>query len=181
MGSSRPTFQEESFARRHIGPQGQDLQDMLDVVGAADCEEFLAQVVPDEIRTDKVSAFPAISEHRLTTEPLSEVEALDVLRNFASMNSSHKAMLGLGYYNCHMPGPVQRHILENPSWYTAYTPYQAEISQGRLEMLLNFQTMVTSLCGLPMANASLLDEATAAAEAMILLLRACKDKAKNRF
>ena len=169
------------FARRHIGPQGADLQAMLDVFEASSCEDFLTKVVPDEIRLAQAPELPVAAECSHEAPALSERDAIAVLQRFARMNGGKKSMLGLGYYNSHMPAPIQRRILENPAWYTAYTPYQAEISQGRLEMLLNFQTMVSNLCGLPVANASLLDEATAAAEAMTLLLRSNKNKDRRRF
>jgi glycine dehydrogenase len=132
---------------------------MLQKIGASSLDELINQTVPSNIRLKKPLNIP---------EGMSEYEYLKELKSVAAKNKVFKSYIGLGYYNCIVPPVVQRNILENPGWYTAYTPYQAEISQGRLEALLNFQTMVIDLTGLPIANASLLDEATAAAEAMIL-------------
>ena len=148
-----------SFASRHIGPREKDLKKMLQKIGVSSLDELINQTIPSNIRLKKPLNLP---------EGLSEFEYLKELKIIASRNKLFKSYIGLGYYNCIVPSVVQRNILENPGWYTAYTPYQAEISQGRLEALLNFQTMVIDLTGLPIANASLLDEATAAAEAMIL-------------
>ena len=159
------------FAARHIGPAPEDVAGMLAEIGCASVEQLLAEAVPDSIRGQMADL----------GEPLSEAEVLHQLEEMAAKNRPGKPMIGRGYYNTFMPPAVQRLILENPSWYTAYTPYQAEISQGRLEMLLNFQTMSAQLAGLPHANASLLDEATAAAEAMALLQRAHRDDSARRF
>ena len=160
-----------SFAERHIGPNPEDVAGMLAAIGCSSLEQLLAEAVPDSIRAPMADL----------GEPLSEAQVLQQLEEMAAANCPGKSMIGRGYYNSFMPPVLQRLILENPSWYTAYTPYQAEISQGRLEMLLNFQTMVAQLAGLPHANASLLDEATAAAEAMALLRRAHRDDAARRF
>ena len=149
----------QSFAARHIGPRDKDVKSMLQKIGASSLDELINQTVPSNIRLKKPLNIP---------EGMSEYEYLKELKSVAAKNKVFKSYIGLGYYNCIVPPVVQRNILENPGWYTAYTPYQAEISQGRLEALLNFQTMVIDLTGLPIANASLLDEATAAAEAMIL-------------
>jgi glycine dehydrogenase len=147
----------DSFAYRHIGPRHNELKSMLKEVGVGSLEELIAQTVPEDIR---------LKEGLNLDEPLSENEFINHIRELARSNKVYKTYIGLGYHDTIMPGVVQRNILENPGWYTAYTPYQAEIAQGRLEALLNFQTMVSDLTKLPIANASLLDEATAAAEAM---------------
>ena len=154
------------FASRHCGLSAADEAAMLREFGCETLEEFGAKVLPDSIRAESAPDLGA---------PLSETDALGALREFAAQNKLAASMLGLGYYGAETPAVVRRAMLENPAWYTAYTPYQAEISQGRLEMLLNFQTMVADLTGLPTANASLLDEGTAAAEAMTLLRRAHKN------
>ncbi len=156
------------FARRHIGPSGADITLMLREVGAASLEELTAQTVPAAIRETFRAALP---------EPANEWEAIAELRALAARNRADiRSLIGLGYHGTLTPPVVLRNVLENPGWYTAYTPYQAEIAQGRLEALLNFQTMVTDLAGLPVANASLLDEATAAAEAMALAHAATRGK-----
>jgi glycine dehydrogenase len=148
-----------AFARRHIGPDDADVRAMLDVVGYTTLDAFIDAVVPSDIRLRRPLALP---------EPRSEREVLAAARALASRNQVFRSYLGMGYHDCITPGVILRNVLENPGWYTAYTPYQAEIAQGRLEALLNYQTMVADLTGLPVANASLLDEATAAAEAMHL-------------
>ena len=159
----------EGFAARHIGPTAKEIDHMLDSLGLASMEELLAAVVPKSIY---VADIPALDEGGDPAGVLTEPEVLERLAALASRNGSHRSMIGMGYSRCHTPSPIRRLILENPSWYTAYTPYQPEVSQGRLAMLFVFQTMVADLCGLDMANASLLDEATAAAEAMTMLRRA---------
>ena len=152
----------DAFARRHIGPSAQDEAHMLQTVGQASRKELVQAIVPTHIaRQTAMDLPPAATEH----------EALQELKSIASRNRILKSFIGQGYYGTYTPGVIQRNILENPAWYTAYTPYQAEISQGRLEALLNFQTMVCDLTGMPVANASMLDEATAAAEAMALARR----------
>ena len=148
------------FVNRHIGPRSEDIELMLTTLGYASMEDFIDDVVPADIR------LPSTFDLNGDANGLSESEALTVLKALASQNKVFRSYIGMGYYNCFVPPVIQRNILENPGWYTQYTPYQAEISQGRLEALLNFQTMVIDLTGLPIANASLLDEATAAAEAM---------------
>ncbi|MBE7470177.1 MAG: aminomethyl-transferring glycine dehydrogenase [Anaerolineales bacterium] len=153
----------DSFARRHLGPQGDKISRMLEVTGAASLDELIDQTVPANIRLDRPLRLP---------DPLSELEARADWRDLAAKNKVYHSFIGMGYYNCLTPPVIQRNILENPGWYTQYTPYQAEIAQGRLEALLNFQTMVCDLTGMEIANASLLDEATAAAEAMTLCRRA---------
>ena len=153
----------EDFVRRHIGPDAAEIAAMLEVVGARSLDELIDQAAPATIRTERpLELPPAISERT----------ALETLRKIAEGNRIQVSMIGMGYYDTITPAVIQRNILENPGWYTAYTPYQAEISQGRLEALLTFQQMVIDLTGLELANASLLDEATAAAEAMTLVRRA---------
>ncbi len=150
------------FVRRHIGPAAVDLPKMLDVIGVASVDELIEQTVPGSIR----------QRSPLDLEPAaSEAAVLQKMRRVASKNKILTSMIGQGYYGTILPTVIQRNILENPAWYTAYTPYQSEISQGRLEALLNYQTMVVDLTGLEIANASLLDEATAAAEAMAMARR----------
>src|SRR5689334_12866990 len=153
------------FATRHIGPGEDETAKMLAVVGAGSLEELAEQAVPEVIRAQEGLNLPAAR---------SETEVLAELRALAARNRVTVPMLGLGYAGTHTPPVILRNVMENPAWYTAYTPYQPEISQGRLEALLNFQTMVEDLTGLAIAGASLLDEATAAAEAMTLARRAAR-------
>ena len=161
------------FAQRHIGPSPSDVTAMLRTVGTDSLDALIAQTVPASIlATGQLSFGPAL------TEP----EAIAHLRSVASKNKVLTSLIGQGYYNTLTPAVIQRNILENPAWYTAYTPYQPnEISQGRLEALINFQTMVCDLTGLDIANASLLDEGTAAAEAMALAKRAAKSASTTFF
>ncbi len=147
----------DTFPRRHIGPNPADMHAMLQALGAASIEQLIEQTIPAAIRLPKPLDLP---------EALSESEALAAIKTLAGKNKIYKSFIGQGYYDTITPPVILRNILENPGWYTQYTPYQAEISQGRLEALLNFQTMVSDLTALPIANASMLDEATAAAEAM---------------
>jgi glycine dehydrogenase len=149
----------DSFSSRHVGPRPADAAQMVAQLSQPDLDSFIAQVVPDAIRLKTPLDLPA---------GRSEFAVLKTLRGYASKNQVFRSYIGMGYSNCVTPPVIQRNILENPGWYTQYTPYQAEISQGRLESLLNFQTLTTELTGLDVANASLLDEATAAAEAMHL-------------
>ncbi|MGE0641274.1 MAG: aminomethyl-transferring glycine dehydrogenase [Thermoanaerobaculia bacterium] len=151
----------DSFARRHLGSSSAEIEEMLEVVGVSTIEGLVRQTVPEAIVIDQPLAI-----HDEGSGTPGESEALERLREQAARNRRVRSFLGLGYHGTRMPGVVQRNILENPGWYTQYTPYQAEISQGRLEALINFQTMVSELTGLPISNASMLDEATAAAEAM---------------
>jgi len=160
------------FSRRHIGPDAADQQRMLRALGYEKMADLLDAALPESIRAAKGLNLPPA---------LSEVGALERLRELAERNHPLVPMIGLGYFGTITPAVIRRNVLENPSWYTAYTPYQPEISQGRLEALLNFQTMVGDLTGLPTANASLLDEATAAAEAMTLVFRANRTNASSRF
>ncbi|MGW5671806.1 aminomethyl-transferring glycine dehydrogenase, partial [Micromonospora sp. NPDC003776] len=157
----------EQFADRHIGPGPDDERRMLETVGYSSIDELMDAAIPEVIRWHGTLDLPA---------PAGEREALAELRALAARNTVAVSMIGLGYHGTHTPGVIRRNVLENPAWYTAYTPYQPEISQGRLEALLNFQTMVTDLTGLATANASMLDEGTAAAEAMTLARRAGKSK-----
>jgi glycine dehydrogenase len=152
----------DTFVRRHLGPQEGEVREMLGLLGLGSLEELVRQTVPESIRLRRPLALAGLPEDR----ELGEREVLAALRRLAARNRVNRSYLGMGYHDCIVPGVVQRNVLENPGWYTQYTPYQAEISQGRLEALLTFQTMVADLTGLPVANASLLDESTAAAEAM---------------
>ena len=149
----------ESFIDRHLGSSSDDIQKMLSLVGYNSLDNLINSVVPSNIRFTGDLNLP---------DGISERGVLSHLRNIASKNKIFKTYLGMGYQESITPTVVLRNILENPGWYTAYTPYQAEIAQGRLEAILNFQTMVMDLTAMPIANASLLDEATAAAEAMIM-------------
>ncbi len=150
----------DRFVSRHIGPRDHELKEMLDTVGVKSLDELIDQTVPKSIRLEKPLNLPA---------PLTEHEYLAKAKMLASKNKPFRSFIGMGYYGTHTPSVILRNIFENPGWYTSYTPYQAEISQGRLEALLNFQTMVMDLTGMEIANASLLDEATAAAEAVIMM------------
>jgi glycine dehydrogenase len=161
-----------TFARRHIGPSPRDIKAMLETVSAKSLEALMAETLPSSIRQNKPLDLGT---------PLSETETLVHMRELASQNRVFTSLIGQGYSGTILPAVIARNILENPAWYTAYTPYQPEISQGRLEALFNFQTMICDLTGLAIANASLLDEATAAAEAMALAERAAQAKAKAFF
>ena len=167
--------QTATFADRHIGPRREDIELMLTTLGYSSMADFIKDVVPVDIR---LSSTFNLNEN---AKGLSELEVLSVLKGIASQNKVFRSFIGMGYYNCFVPPVIQRNILEDPGWYTQYTPYQAEISQGRLEALLNFQTMVIDLTGLPVANASLLDEATAAAEAMGMCLANVPQKISRTF
>src|SRR5712672_1327695 len=161
-----------SFARRHIGPSPRDVEAMLETVGAESLSELMGETLPSSIRQKAPLDLG---------RALSETEALAHMGELAAQNRVFTSRFGQGYCGTILPAVIQRNILENPAWYTAYTPYQPEISQGRLEALFNFQTMICDLTGLDVANASLLDEATAAAEAMALAERAAQSKAKSFF
>lgn len=163
---------ESPFVSRHIGVSPRDQAEMLAELGVNSMQELISQVVPASIRAEAPLDLPA---------GLTEEQALGKLKAIAAKNQPFKSYIGQGYYGCHTPSVILRNLLENPAWYTAYTPYQPEISQGRLEALLNFQTMVADLTGMPLANASLLDEATAAAEAMTLCRRMSKSKGNVFF
>ena len=158
--------------RRHIGPSPAEMEQMLRAVGAPSLDALIDGIVPDDIRVKTPLAWG---------DALSEQGVLERLRRIAAKNRVMTSLIGQGYYGTVTPPVIQRNIFENPAWYTAYTPYQPEISQGRLEALLNFQTMISDLTGLDVANASLLDEGTAAAEAMALCHRSAKNKATAFF
>ena len=161
-----------NFTERHIGPNSDDIQQMLELLGISNLDALIDKTVPQAIRFKQSLQLP---------EALSEYAALAKLKQIAVKNEVYRSFIGMGYYDCITPPVIQRNILENPGWYTAYTPYQPEIAQGRLEALLNFQTMIIDLTGLEIANASLLDEATAAAEAMSMSYGVCKNKANTYF
>jgi glycine dehydrogenase len=160
------------FVARHIGPDDAEIAEMLKVVGQPSLEALVEAIVPASIKLAEPLALPAA---------VSEEEALAKIRAIATKNQVFRSFIGQGYYGTHTPAVILRNILENPAWYTAYTPYQAEISQGRMEALINFQTMVADLTAMEIANASLLDEGTAAAEAMTLAKRSCKSKSNLFF
>ena len=150
----------ENFSRRHIGPSTSELNDMLKIIGVKSIEDLLSQTIPEKIRLKSDLDIP---------DAISEMEFLKEIKRFSTLNRNFKTYIGLGYHDTFTPSVIQRNILENPGWYTAYTPYQPEIAQGRLEALLNFQTMICDLTKMEIANASLLDEGTSAAEAMIMM------------
>ncbi len=162
----------DSFVKRHIGPSADELEQMLKALGFSTLDALIDQAVPSAIR---------LNQPLKLSEAQSEYAALAHLKEIASKNQVFRSFIGMGYHDCITPPVIGRNILENPGWYTAYTPYQAEIAQGRLEALLNFQTMIIDLTGLEIANASLLDEGTAAAEAMSMSYGLCKTKANAFF
>lgn len=171
--SSASIFQpNDQFMHRHMGSQGKDKEDMLKKVGFSSLQELVSSTVPASIRLENNIQLDA---------PLSETQALHKLKGIMSKNKVYKSFIGMGYYETQVPGVILRNVLENPGWYTAYTPYQAEISQGRLQSLLNFQTMITDLTGMSLSNASLLDESTAAAEAMSMCYSLKNTKKKKFF
>ena len=157
------SFIPEGFAQRHIGIGENDISSMLKTLKADSPDQLIDETIPASIRLQHKLGLP---------EALSEADYLNLIRGIARKNKLFRSYIGLGYYNTFTPTAIMRNLFENPGWYTQYTPYQAEIAQGRLESLLNFQTMVSDLTGLEVSNASLLDEATAAAEAMIMLFHA---------
>ena len=160
------------FVRRHIGPGKDDIEEMLALLGLDSLDGLIEQAVPPAIRSDHPFDLPA---------PMSERETVTATRRMRERNRVFISMMGMGYSGTVLPGVIKRNVLENPGWYTAYTPYQAEVSQGRLEALLNFQQMVMDLTGMELANASLLDEATAAAEAMAMARRLSKSDSNTFF
>ncbi|KFF42082.1 MAG: glycine dehydrogenase (decarboxylating) alpha subunit [Candidatus Atelocyanobacterium thalassa isolate SIO64986] len=162
----------DNFLSRHIGSNSQEIDAIINILGFSNIDQLIDTIIPHHIRYHKNLSLP---------EPKSEHEALAQLKSFASKNKVFRSYIGMGYHDCITPSVIQRNILENPSWYTAYTPYQAEISQGRLEALINYQTMIIELTGLEIANASLLDEGTAAAEAMSMSYFLCKNKTAHTF
>ncbi len=171
--SNRSLFApQDTFLHRHIAPSPQEVEDMLKSLGLDSLDALADKVIPKSIRMEQDLALGG---------PRGEHELLQELRQMANQNKVYRSYIGMGYYGCITPPVIQRNILENPGWYTQYTPYQAEISQGRMEALLNFQTMTSDLTGLPLSNASLLDEATAAAEAMSLAYNVARQKKKDFF
>ena len=161
----------EKFSERHIGPNEAETKEMLQVVGVSSLDQLIEQTVPDAIRlTTPLEVTNAENEHLY----------LENLKIVADKNKVFRSFIGKGYYNTHTPKVILRNVFENPGWYTQYTPYQAEIAQGRLEALLNFQTMVCDLTAMPLANASLLDEATAAAEAMTMVYGVHNKKSQGK-
>jgi glycine dehydrogenase len=166
------TQYQEKFEHRHIAPNQADTEKMLKTIGVNTLDELIDETVPAKIRLKKPLNLPAAK---------SEFDYLNTLKQTASKNKVFKSYIGQGYYDVIVPGVIQRNILENPGWYTQYTPYQAEIAQGRLQALLNFQTMVIDLTGMEIANASLLDEGTAAAEAMFMQYSLRKNNSANVF
>ncbi|WP_367382950.1 aminomethyl-transferring glycine dehydrogenase [Stenotrophomonas cyclobalanopsidis] len=176
MSQNTPSLRElehhSAFVERHIGPNDAEIAQMLDVVGHATLDAMTDAIVPARIKSPAPLALP---------ESITEVQALAKIRAIADKNTVLRSFIGQGYYGTHTPNVILRNILENPAWYTAYTPYQAEISQGRMEALINFQTLCADLTGMEIANASLLDEATAAAEAMTLAKRSAKSKSDTFF
>lgn len=164
------SMQDREFIGRHIGPNEHETKQMLETIGISDMDELIARTVPEAIRMNRPLRL---------SESMSEAAFLNQLKETSLQNKLYKTYIGQGYYDTHTPNVILRNVFENPGWYTSYTPYQAEISQGRLESLLNYQTMVSDLTGLPLANASLLDEGTAAAEAMSMFFSALNKKPDN--
>ncbi len=171
IGATEPVSTDDEFVARHIGPSPSQIEVMLATIGVASLDELIDQAVPASIRETGPLELPG---------PVSERDVIAELRQLAGKNQVLTSLIGMGYTNTIMPPVIARNVFENPAWYTAYTPYQPEISQGRLEALLNFQTMISELTGLEIANASLLDEATAAAEAMTMARRLARG-AGDRF
>ena len=164
------------FSQRHLGPRQSEIEEMLETIGVGNMDELVEKTIPKAILRKPFMNLP---------EAMDEQSYLERMREIAGRNKSFHTYMGLGFYNTLLPSVIQRNILENPNWYTSYTPYQAEISQGRLEALLNYQTVIMELTGLEIANASLLDESSAAAEAMIMLFNARSRSAvkerRNKF
>ncbi len=165
----------DTFGHRHIGPNDSEVAEMLEALGYRSLAELTNATIPASIRLKKPMQLTGLAD-----QPKGEFELLTELRAIAAQNKVCRSFIGMGYYDTITPAVILRNVMENPGWYTQYTPYQAEIAQGRLEALLNFQTMVSDLTGLPLAGASLLDEGTAAAEAMAMCF-AVADHAKKRF
>ena len=163
----------DAFALRHLGPRESDLQHLFTTIGVDSLDQLIAETIPNDIRLKKDLELDA---------PMTEYEYLSHIQELGSKNKVFKSYIGLGYHPAAIPAVIQRNIFENPGWYTAYTPYQAEIAQGRLEAILNYQTTIIELTGMEIANASLLDEGTAAAEAMALLFDVrSRDQKKNNI
>jgi len=163
----------DTFAGRHLGPSPEEVKKMCEVIGVSSIEELMDQAIPDAVRRQDTM--------EITDGKLGEARALALAKDILSKNIIGKNFIGQGYHNTHVPSVILRNLLENPNWYTAYTPYQAEISQGRMESLVNYQTLVAELTGMEAANASLLDEATACAEAMSMIARTVNSKTKTQF
>jgi len=176
MSNTSPTLaqleQKDAFIRRHVGPGEEEIQQMLSAINATSLDDLIAQTVPAGI---------ALPEPLKVGEGATEVDALAALKAVAGKNTVNRSFIGMGYYDTHVPNVILRNVLENPGWYTAYTPYQPEIAQGRLEAILNFQQLTIDLTGLELASASLLDEGTAAAEAMALAKRVSKNKKASNY
>ena len=171
---SKAELKDFAFKSRHIGPSNEDEAEMLQHLGFENAEAFISSVIPDEI-------FDSEPQGVSIPDGCDQNEALKKINIISKKNVVIRSLIGLGYHATVIPPVVQRNVLENPNWYTAYTPYQAEISQGRLEALFNFQTLISELTGLPISNSSLLDEATAAAEAISLSLAVKKNKNAYKF
>jgi len=163
----------DTFAERHLGPSPKEVEEMCKIIGVKDLHDLIAQTIPAEVRREVPLDLP--------DGKLGEAGSLDLIKSILSKNIIAKNFIGMGYHGTIVPGVVSRNLLENPGWYTAYTPYQAEISQGRLESIINFQTLVCELTGMEVANSSLLDEGTAGAEAMAMIARTVNSKAKTQF
>ena len=163
---------QKDFIQRHIGPSEEEQKIMLQELGYKNLDELISKTVPEKI---------LLKENLSIGDPNSEYKALRKLKNISKKNKVYSSFIGMGYYGTYTPYVILRNILENPGWYTSYTPYQPEVAQGRLEMLLNFQQMIIDFTGMDIANASLLDEGTAAAEAMGLSYRICKNDTKKVF
>ncbi|KAJ1902508.1 glycine decarboxylase subunit P, partial [Coemansia sp. IMI 209127] len=163
----------DTFLRRHVGPRDSDVEAMLSALGFKSLDEMISAAVPDSIRLPEPLT--------IKDGEYAERELLAKLKAIAAQNKVYRSFIGTGYTDTVVPPVVLRNVLENPGWYTQYTPYQPEISQGRLESLLNFQTVITDLTGLPAANASLLDEGTAAGEALVVCLNGSRKKTRNVF
>ena len=168
----RDLLGKDEFIARHIGPDANEQQSMLNTLGFDSLDLLIENTIPNAIRLANLD---------MSKQPVSENEALSQLKEIAGRNNVARSYIGMGYHDTFVPTPILRNLLENPGWYTAYTPYQPEISQGRLEALLNFQQVIIDLTGMEISNASLLDEATAAAEAMTLMQRSSKKKVNAVF
>ncbi|MEC8485274.1 MAG: glycine dehydrogenase (aminomethyl-transferring), partial [Pseudomonadota bacterium] len=168
----RDLLGKDEFIARHIGPDANEQQSMLNTLGFDSLDLLIENTIPNAIRLANLD---------MSKQPVSENEALSQLKEIAGRNKVARSYIGMGYHDTFVPTPILRNLLENPGWYTAYTPYQPEISQGRLEALLNFQQVIIDLTGMEISNASLLDEATAAAEAMTLMQRSSKKKVNTVF
>src|SRR5512143_4103853 len=172
MSNSADLVHPDVFRTRHIGPRPEEQREMLALLGYDSMDAFIDAVVPEDIRLRRPLALPPGRDER---------QVLQALRRMANQNQPFRSYLGMGYHACFTPQVIQRNVLESPGWYTSYTPYQAEIAQGRLEALLSFQTMVSDLTALPVSNASLLDEGTAAAEAMAMCVAMSRGQRRRFF